>query len=300
MIIFQITSRWLVLFCLFVGSGTTVVLKSETDTDALFWKIESETATVYFLGSIHLASGDFYPFPYHIESAFNESDYLVVEVDIANIDQREIVQLVTQHGQLDDGRTLGTVIPESTYTAVQNEFAGYGLNIKQFERMKPWVVAITLSQLQMMKFGYRPEYGVDLYFLSDARNEMDIIELETGAEQISIFSDLSMELQILLLEDFLYDLTLPRERIHELFEAYKRWDAGWIRDFIFDSVEKHPELKPLYEKLLDDRNVKMAEKIDSFLRNEGTYFVVVGAGHLFGDMGIVALLKRKGYEAVIP
>ncbi len=288
------------LILLLTGTAPFFEIKSDTGEEALFWEIESETATVYILGSIHLASDDFYPFPYHIENAFNGSDYLVVEVDIANINQQEIVQLIAQHGQLTNDRTLGTVIPESTYNAVQSEFAAYGLNIKQFERMQPWVVAITLSQLQMMKFGYQPEYGVDLYFLSDARNDMEIIELETGSEQISIFSDLSMEMQILLLEDFLYDLTLPRERIHDLFEAYKRWDAEWIRDFIFESVEKHPELKPLYEKLLDDRNEKMAEKIDSFLRNKGTYFVVVGAGHLFGEMGIVELLRKKGYTLVAP
>lgn len=294
------TLRAIAFFLLYTGAAPVSDLIGDTGAEALFWKVESETATVYLLGSIHLASNDFYPFPYHIENAFNESDYLVVEVDLAAIDQQEIVQLITRHGHLTDGQTLGTIMTESTYDAVKNEFAEFGINMQQFERMKPWVVAITLSQLQMMKFGYRPEYGVDLYFLSDARNDKEIIELETGAEQISIFSDLSMELQILLLKDFLYDLTLPRDRIHELFDAYKRRDAGWIRDFIFESVEKHPELQPLYEKLLDDRNVKMAEKIDTFLRNEGAYFVVVGAGHLFGNSGIVELLRQKGFEPMAP
>lgn len=151
-----------------------------------------------------------------------------------------------------------------------------------------------------MKFGFRPEYGVDLYFLSDARDKMEIIELETGTDQISIFSDLNMDIQILLLEDFLYDLTQPKERILALFDAYKRWDAAWIRDFIFESVENHPELKPLYRNLLDERNVKMAASIDSFLKNQGTYFVVVGAGHLFGEMGIIELLRKKGYTPVVP
>lgn len=294
------TLRTPVLFIIFFVSCLIADITGGTKTESLFWKVESETATVYILGSIHLASDDLYPLPFHIENAFNKSDYLVVEVDITNIDQNEILQLIATHGQLENGRTLSTVIPESTYESVKNEFSEYGINILQFERVNPWVVAITLSQLQMIKFGFRPEYGVDLYFLSDVHDDMEIIELETGAEQISIFSDLSMELQILLLEDFLYDLTLPREHIRDLFDAYKRWDAAWIRDFIFESVGKHPELQPLYEKLLDDRNVKMAKKIDSFLRNEGTYFVVVGAGHLFGETGIIELLRKKGYLPVEP
>ncbi len=288
----------LIVFFIFAAVASETLRGSEKD--ALFWRIESETATVYLLGSIHLASDDLYPLPFHIENAFNKSDYLVVEVDITNIDQNEILQLIAKHGQLDNGRILSTVIPQSTYEAVKNEFSEYGINILQFERVNPWVVAITLSQLQMMKFGFRPEYGVDLYFLSDARDKMEIIELETGTDQISIFSDLNMDIQILLLEDFLYDLTQPKERILALFDAYKRWDAAWIHDFIFESVENHPELKPLYRNLLDERNVKMAASIDSFLKNQGTYFVVVGAGHLFGEMGIIELLRKKGYTPMVP
>ncbi len=288
------------LLVLWLGLGILTEVKSDNLGDGLFWRVRTENATVYLLGSIHLASDDIYPFPLEIEDAFDESEYLVVEVDITAIDQNEIIQLIQQYGRFDDERTLRDVIPDSTYDAVQQEFQEHGLNIRQYERMKPWVVAITLSQLQIAKFGYVPEYGVDLYFLSDARNEKEIIELETGVEQLRLFSDLAMELQTLLLEDFLYDLTMPREQINELFDAYARFDAEWIREFVFESVERHPELEPLYEKLLDDRNRKMAEKIDRFLRGEGTYFVVVGAAHLFGETGIPNLLWRKGYEPVRP
>lgn len=290
--------RFCIALCLFFLTQVSVGGEIKSITEALFWKIESDRATMYILGSIHLASDEFYPLPDTIEEAFEQSDYLVVEVDITNVNQQELIELISRHGRFQDGLTLSQILPDSTYEAVKNEFAQFGLNILQFEQMKPWVAAITLSQLQMVKFGYRPEYGIDLYFLSDAREQKTILELESGVEQISIFSNLSMDLQIMLLEDFLYDLTLPRERIHELFDAYKRWDAEWIRDFVFESVDTHPQLRPLYEKLLDQRNIKMAKQLDSFLQNGGTYFVVVGAGHLFGEMGIVDLLRRKGYTPV--
>ncbi len=290
----------IVLFLVWLFFGVTAGVKADSLGESLFWRVSTENAKVYLLGSIHLANDDIYPFPLEIEEAFEESDYLAVEVDITNIDQNEMVQLIQQYGRFDGEKTLREVIPDSTYEAVKDEFEQHGLNIRQYEPMKPWVVALTLSQLQMAKFGYIPEYGVDLYFLSDARDEKEIIELETGAEQLRIFSDLDIELQILLLEDFLYDLTMPRDRIHDLFDAYARFDAEWIKDFVFESVEKHPELELLYEELLHERNRRMAEKIDSFLRGEGTYFVVVGAAHLFGETGIPNLLWQKGYEPVKP
>jgi hypothetical protein len=49
-------------------------------------------------------------------------------------------------------------------------------------------------------------------------------------------------------------------------------------------------------KLLDDRNVKMAEKIDGYLKEKGPTFVCVGAAHLVGEKGLVKLLTAKGYK----
>jgi uncharacterized protein YbaP (TraB family) len=50
------------------------------------------------------------------------------------------------------------------------------------------------------------------------------------------------------------------------------------------------------KRLLTDRNYKMAGKIEQYLTTDNTYFVVVGAGHLVGDEGIVRLLQTKGYK----
>ena len=40
----------------------------------------------------------------------------------------------------------------------------------------------------------------------------------------------------------------------------------------------------------------MADEIESFLDTGYSYFVVVGAGHLVGNKGIVELLKSRGYS----
>jgi hypothetical protein len=39
----------------------------------------------------------------------------------------------------------------------------------------------------------------------------------------------------------------------------------------------------------------MARKIEAYLATAGTRFIIVGAGHLVGDDGIVALLRKQGY-----
>jgi len=58
-----------------------------------------------------------------------------------------------------------------------------------------------------------------------------------------------------------------------------------------------PGLTPIYEKLVDERNKIMAGKVQEYLdATDGSYFVVVGAGHLVGKTGIVQLLREKGYS----
>ena len=50
------------------------------------------------------------------------------------------------------------------------------------------------------------------------------------------------------------------------------------------------------KRLFDDRNHAMTDKLTGYLRQGGSYFVVVGAGHLVGEQGIVRLLEKRGYK----
>jgi uncharacterized protein YbaP (TraB family) len=48
-----------------------------------------------------------------------------------------------------------------------------------------------------------------------------------------------------------------------------------------------------------DRNIETANKINSFLKEQGSLFILIGAGHLWGTKeegkkGIMALLRDKG------
>ncbi|MDD3449696.1 MAG: TraB/GumN family protein, partial [Gammaproteobacteria bacterium] len=54
--------------------------------------------------------------------------------------------------------------------------------------------------------------------------------------------------------------------------------------------------KALQERLFTERNAAMAERVTELLRRGGSYFVVVGAGHLVVGNGIVARLQRQGYR----
>ena len=67
---------------------------------------------------------------------------------------------------------------------------------------------------------------------------------------------------------------------------------------IEDELAAHPEYRDLHKRMFDDRNLRMTDRIVEMQQAGGRYFVVVGAGHLVGDQGIVAMLERRGQRPV--
>ena len=62
------------------------------------------------------------------------------------------------------------------------------------------------------------------------------------------------------------------------------------------SVRRYPQYRPLYKRLVTDRNTGMAQRIDAMLRkSKKVHLIVVGALHLVGREGLVPLLRGKGY-----
>jgi hypothetical protein len=68
-----------------------------------------------------------------------------------------------------------------------------------------------------------------------------------------------------------------------------------MESILTKSVSEDRRLSFISEKLIYERNRTMASKIEGFFRTGEIYFVIVGAGHLVGDQGIVEILKGKGY-----
>ena len=82
-----------------------------------------------------------------------------------------------------------------------------------------------------------------------------------------------------------------------MLEAWKAGDGGAMHDLFRASLAEEPRAAPLYEALVTRRNAAMADVIDALTETWDRLFVVVGAGHLVGDNGVVGLLKRRGYDA---
>ncbi|MFQ5877724.1 MAG: TraB/GumN family protein [Acidobacteriota bacterium] len=261
------------------------------------WEIRSGAGTVYLLGSIHLAKPDLYPLDRTIEDAFGRASTLVVEVNLGEVDEAARRRLVAQRGIYPSGATLKDDVREDTYRMFEAFLAEREIPAGPFAMMRPWLASVTLTVLELQRLGYDPELGIDQHFLGRAAEEdKRILELEALEFQIDLFAGLSRELQ----EEFLvYTIremrTLP-DLIDTITSSWSSGDSGRLERAILDPVKREERFRPIYAALFTDRNARMAEAVRGYLEAGGTYFVVVGAGHVVGDDGILALLTGSGGE----
>ncbi|OGW38873.1 MAG: hypothetical protein A2Y97_12150 [Nitrospirae bacterium RBG_13_39_12] len=259
------------------------------------WKVQSETGTVYVLGSIHFLKKEFYPLNKQIEDAFDKSKFLVVEANINDLGKVDIEKLLGSAFYKDE-ETLKKHISRETYELVKKESERIGIPLEFFNKQKPWFLALTLSSLEMVNLGFDPNYGIDIYFLSKAAGKKKILELESLDYQIDLLSKFSEKEQEMFLLYTLKDLNTLGKELDRLIRAWTSGDAKGIESIMTKSIKEDKDLSSVYEKFVNERNRNMALKIEEFLRTNDAYFVIVGAGHLVGKKGIIEILKEKGYS----
>lgn len=261
---------------------------------SFLWRVQSKTNRVYVLGSLHFLKKEVYPLKPKIENAFDQSDFLVVEANINDIKKVDIEKVIESAFYPADD-TLEKHVSPKTYEWVRREMSGLAIPPELINKQRPWFLAMTVVSSEIMKLGLDPNLGIDKYFLTKAEGKKKIFELESLDYQIGLLSTLSDKDQELFPLYTLKDLKVMEEESSKLIQAWISGDAKVVESLLARSISEDERLSSIFEKIVYERNKTMASKIEDFLGTKETYFVIVGAGHLVGDHGILEILKGKGY-----
>ena len=135
------------------------------------WKVEGPGgSSAYLLGSLHVLTADFYPLNATINKAFAESKTLVEEIDIDETSDPMVMMAALSKAMLTDGRTLDQIIAPEVYAEVKKRAEKAGMPMVAIQRMKPWLVAITLMAPTLQAAGFKPELGIDRHFFDRAKD----------------------------------------------------------------------------------------------------------------------------------
>lgn len=260
----------------------------------LLWKVSSGQGVVYLVGSVHMLTEDYYPLSPALDAAFKESDLLVEETDLGELLSADSQFKMLTRGMLPENQSLEKVVSKSTFAEVNKRLGGLGLPIEPLQRFKPWMLALTLEGLEWQRAGFDAELGLDKHFYDRAHTDGKPIQgLETAEYQISRFDGMSFEQQDRMLAETLKGLDSEVSNVSKLADAWKIGDAAAIETVVLADLKQDPAM---YQRLLVERNQNWLPKIDVLLSRQGRAFVVVGAAHLVGPDGLLALLKARGYR----
>jgi hypothetical protein len=260
----------------------------------LLWEASGENGKAYLFGSIHTAKPEMYPLNAAVEAAYASSDSLVVEVDVNAVDKQAVSRKTMALGLNFDGTTLADALPPEELEKLKAFCEERGLPFAALNIMKPWLAAMTLAIMEYQRLGYDFEIGVDRHFLKQAAESgKQIVELESAEFQLEMLAGFSPELQQKFVLYSIRDLANVPEKVDRLVKAWKRGDAAELEALMLDMGQGDSnELQPVYDAMITQRNYSMTTKVGEMIEAGGTHFVVVGAGHLIGDEGLVNLLNK--------
>jgi len=260
----------------------------------LMWKATSPSATVYLVGSIHVGDSGMYPLPKEVESAFAAAKVLAVEINVKNADQAKMMGLVQKYGMYAGDDSLTKHLSKETQAALDDYCTRHNVPRMGMEKLKPWVMAVTIIAMAWQQAGEDPSQGIDMHFLDESKPPQRIDELETMESQLSIFAEATEEEQQSMLASALKQGDKMKDLIKRMEAAYISGDPDALQKIMAEQDDVGS--KSLEKKLLDDRNVAMAGKMEEYLKGKDPVFAVVGAAHIIGDKGIAKQLRDRGYK----
>ena len=258
------------------------------------WVVKGHGNQMVLLGSVHMLRPDASGLPAEALQAYEHSAALVMEVDLNSVKPEDMMLSMSTLGMLPQEQTLEQALGPELYARFSTQAAKDGLDVAMLARMQPWMAALMLDQMQMTRLGYASALGVDEQLAQRAAaDHKRIVGLETMDEQLGLFAHLSLAQQQRYLR---YTLDEHERAADELTAMVAAWQAGDTRSLENLLAEGFRDFPDLYRTLTAERNHRWLDTLVPLLNGTQDYLVVVGALHLVGKEGLVALLRGRGYS----
>ena len=159
---------------------------------------------------------------------------------------------------------------------------------KMYGGMKPFFILQALSQ------GYFDEgaksYDLDIMGLA-AEKDIPLVGLETIEEQLGFFDAVPQEKMAEMIIQGIEGYEDEKKSTKKLMKLYA---SQKVEKFIPLMNKQSPEFMEFEDIFLYDRNKRWIPKIEKEIADKQC-FIAVGAAHLFGDGGVIDLLRKEGY-----
>ena len=276
--------------------------KALENTEALLWKVEKAgTPSSYLFGTMHLSDVRITALPPKVLEALSASKFLVLEVGDLSPGALAAAMLTSPADLIySDGRTLSGQLTPEEFAKVKAIVTSSGMPGDFANMLKPWLVSTLLSVSECERKQVAAGRKVlDMKLAEEAKKlALPVKGLESIEQQLAALSGVPDDQQLQMLRVALKFSDRTDDLMETMLQLYLKRDMGAAMPFqlalaaqmgvpatAFDGFQK---------LLLTDRNAHMSKTAQPLLK-EGKAFIAVGALHLPGKGGLVALLREAGY-----
>ncbi len=277
------------IFCSCNAQTGNIKLKTNNNDNTLLWEISGSqlTSPSYLFGTFHLICKDDIQFSQQLKSAVTASKEMYMEMDMDDpATMMGGILLMNMKGD----STLKTLFNAEEYKKVELFFKdSLQMPIAMFQKMKPFFL---MAMLYPKMLPCKTMSGVEQELMKLAKeNKKEIQGLETMAFQASVFDSIPYKKQATELLKTIDSLAAYKKYFDTMVIIYKNQQLKEMQDLFTKSefgMEDNQDI------LLDKRNINWVTQLKTIMKKESV-FVAVGAGHLVGEMGLIALLRKEGY-----
>ena len=235
-----------------------------------------------------MINAEFYHFSENLTERITNSDAIIMEVG-GMPNPLAAFQMMT----LDTGTVHSYFNKEQLIELLTFMDQELGISPEEFDQtygaMKPFFILQSITQAY-----FEPTAkSYDLTIMGIAsENEIPLIGLETIEQQLGLFDQIPTEAVASMIIESIRENDQEIKNTLKLMELYAKEKV----DKLIPLLQKQsPEFMEFADIFLYDRNSAWVPKLEKEMADKSC-FVAVGAGHLFGEKGLIDLFEKKGYN----
>lgn len=268
---------------------------------SLVWKITGNglKKPSYLYGTIHLIPKKDYAMPESVREALDNCKTVAFEIDMKEITNLRTQMSLMSKAFMPGNKTLKDLLSAEDYAFVKKKMTEKGMQVGMLERMKPMFLSTMLTGEEdspsMTSTSAMTSVEMEL-FRSTKRRKLETTGLESTSYQMAIFDSIPYQAQAQMLVDGLRSGSSPEEggvsELDKMLNMYRDQDINAMQAMIASESAGMAEYEDI---LLKNRNRNWIAPMSRLMREKPTLFAV-GAGHLGGEVGVIALLRKAGFR----
>ena len=264
----------------------------------ILWKVEKpgNEHVSYILGTHHFATLSVLDSLVNLPEALQRADKVYGELDMAEMTSPASMQVMQMALMAPADSTLDKVLTPAqldSVKAVLDPMTGGQLPLAALYPMKPAALSTQIAAMMSMKLfpDLNPLEGLDMTMQQRAKAlGKPVAGLETMEFQMDCLYGTPISEQAETLMKTIADIEGEEKRAVELAAAYMDHNI----DAIYKAMIEEEDEPEALDRLIFSRNDNWVNQLSKEM-SDASLLVVVGAGHLPGERGVLEQLRKAGY-----